>query len=124
MPFVATRTIRPFKTPALPKPIASSFLGLRARFSMNMSPAFVAHPNVVTFYNAGHSIGGIQLAQKEIVAVVSAWNLGWCEARSPARDSISSGQEVWLRLWLYTPKHRQHFKHLRIVLCARKTCIS
>jgi hypothetical protein len=32
--------------------------------------------------------------------------------------------KLWLWLWLYACKRRQHFKHLRLVLCARKTCVS
>lgn len=31
---------------------------------------------------------------------------------------------VWLLLWLYVAKHRQRFKHLEEVLCARKTFVS
>jgi hypothetical protein len=35
-----------------------------------------------------------------------------------------AGLKPWLWLWLYAGKRRQQFKHLRMVLCARKTCVS
>src|SRR5437764_13418205 len=27
-------------------------------------------------------------------------------------------------LWLYVAKHSEHFKHLQMAFCARKTCVS